>query len=107
MERNIKKRLEYLREQIREECVSYGEIVELQSLKEHIEEGDVELLEYAGVPEFEEENEDEATKDAIQKEILAILDNQIEEEISMMKMYTVAEIAREVLLDVKNDVVKF
>ena len=47
----IKKRLEYLRKQIRLECISYGEIYELQSLKEHIEEGDVELLQWANVPE--------------------------------------------------------
>jgi len=44
-------RLEYLREQIRSECISYGEIAELQSLVEHIEPGDVELLEWAGVKE--------------------------------------------------------
>jgi len=40
----IKQRLEYLREQIRAENISYGEICELQSLKEHIENNDVELL---------------------------------------------------------------
>jgi hypothetical protein len=48
----IKKRLEYLRQELRAERISYGELVELQSLAEHIEEGDVELLEAAGVPEF-------------------------------------------------------
>ena len=47
-----KKRLEYLREELRGERISYGEIVELQSLIPHIEPGDVELLEAAGVPEF-------------------------------------------------------
>jgi hypothetical protein len=36
--------------------MSYGELAELQSLAQHIEPGDVELLEAAGVPEFEEEN---------------------------------------------------
>ena len=51
----IKERLEYLRGELRAERMSYGELVELQSLKEHIEPGDVELLEAAGVPEFEEE----------------------------------------------------
>lgn len=43
----IKQRLEYLREQIKAECISYSEIYELQSLKEHIESGDVELLQWA------------------------------------------------------------
>ena len=46
-----KERLEYLRKQIQNECISYGEIAELQSLKEHIDAGDIELLEWAGVPE--------------------------------------------------------
>lgn len=52
--KEIKKRLEYLRQELRAERISYGELVELvelQSLAEHIEEGDVELLEAAGVPE--------------------------------------------------------
>jgi hypothetical protein len=46
-----KARLEYLRGELRAERISYGEIAELQSLAEHIEKGDVELLEAAGVPE--------------------------------------------------------
>ena len=46
-------RLEYLRTQIRGECISYGEIAELESLAIHIGPGDVELLEWAGVPEEE------------------------------------------------------
>lgn len=49
----IKKRLEYLRGQLRAERISYGEIAELQALAAYIEPGDVELLEAAGVPEFE------------------------------------------------------
>ena len=49
-----KERLEYLRYQLRAECISWGEIAELESLAGHIEPGDVELLEAAGVPEFEE-----------------------------------------------------
>lgn len=51
----IKQRLEYLRGEIRAERISYSEIYELQSLKEHIEDGDIELLQWAGVDEFEEE----------------------------------------------------
>lgn len=49
-------RLEYLRGQLRAECISYGELAELQSLAEFIEPGDVELLEPAGVPEFPEDS---------------------------------------------------
>lgn len=47
----IKERLEYLRQQIREECISYSEIAELQSLAEYIDADDVELLQWAGVEE--------------------------------------------------------
>jgi hypothetical protein len=53
----IKQRLEELRVEIQAERISIGEILELQSLAEHIEKGDVELLQWAGVPEFED-NED-------------------------------------------------
>ena len=51
--KNIKKRLEYLRHELRAERISYGELNELQSLAEYIEPDDVELLEAAGVPEFD------------------------------------------------------
>jgi uncharacterized pyridoxal phosphate-containing UPF0001 family protein len=47
----IKKRLEEIRQEIRAEQISYGEIVELQSLSKYIDENDVELLEWAGVKE--------------------------------------------------------
>ncbi len=50
----IQQRLEYLRGELRAERISYGELAELQSLAGHIEPGDVELLEAAGVPEFPE-----------------------------------------------------
>jgi hypothetical protein len=50
---DIKQRLEYLRTQIESEDISYGEIAELQSLAEYIDAGDVVLLEWAGVPEFD------------------------------------------------------
>jgi hypothetical protein len=53
--KTIKKRLEYLRQELRAERMSWGELAELQSLSKHIDPGDVELLEAAGVPEFEEE----------------------------------------------------
>ena len=51
MKSNIKKRLEYLRKQIYKENISYGEIAELQSLAKHIDNNDVELLQWAGVKE--------------------------------------------------------
>ncbi len=44
-------RLEYLRGQIRAEQISMGECIELQGLADEIDPGDVELLEWAGVPE--------------------------------------------------------
>jgi len=47
-------RLEYLRRELRAERISYGELAELQGLAPFIAPGDVELLEAAGVPEFEE-----------------------------------------------------
>lgn len=43
--------LECLRSQLNAECISYDELHELQSLVEYIDEGDVQLLEAAGVPE--------------------------------------------------------
>ena len=50
--KQIKSRLEYLRNELRNERISYGELTELQSLAEYIDKSDVELLEAAGVPEF-------------------------------------------------------
>ena len=48
-------RLEYLRSQIRAESISMSELVELQGMTDQIDPSDVELLEWAGVPEFTEE----------------------------------------------------
>ena len=48
----IAERLEYLRSQIDAESISWGEIAELQGLADHIDPSDVQLLEWAGVPEF-------------------------------------------------------
>jgi len=45
------RRLEYLRGEIQKECISYGEIAELQSLAKYIDSSDVELLQWAGVDE--------------------------------------------------------
>lgn len=49
-----KSRLEELRTELRAERISTGELIELQGLAEHIDAGDVELLEAAGFPEFPE-----------------------------------------------------
>jgi len=46
-----KQRLEEIRQAIREGSVSYGEIAELQNMSHLIDEGDVELKEWAGLPE--------------------------------------------------------
>lgn len=52
--KTIEKRLEQLRKELRAERISYGELAELQSLAKYIDKNDVELLEAAGVPEFDE-----------------------------------------------------
>lgn len=44
-------RLRYLRNELRLERISYGELAELESLREYIAPSDVELLEAIGVPE--------------------------------------------------------
>ena len=49
--KEIKKRLDYLRGEIKAKRISYGEIIELQLLKKHIAPGDVELLEWAEIDE--------------------------------------------------------
>jgi hypothetical protein len=51
-------RLEEIRAEIRAERISYGELAELANLVEFIDPGDVELLEWAGVPEFPNEEGD-------------------------------------------------
>jgi hypothetical protein len=56
MASEIAARLEYLRGLIEAECISYGEIAELESLAAHIDSADVLLLQWAGVPEFNEES---------------------------------------------------
>lgn len=47
----IKKRLEQIRQALRDQNISYGELAELQGLVEYIDFADVELLEPAGVKE--------------------------------------------------------
>lgn len=53
-ESDVQDRLEYLRGELQAERISYEELMELQSLAEHIDPSDVELLEAAGVEEFPE-----------------------------------------------------
>ena len=52
--KRIIKRLKYLRTELRNERISYGELAELAGLAKYIDPEDTELLEVAGVPEFEE-----------------------------------------------------
>ena len=59
----VKERLEELREEIREERISTGEILELESLKEYIDPSDVELLQWAGVEEYPEDEDDDKYAD--------------------------------------------
>lgn len=55
---HIKERLDYLKNEIVNERISYLEIAELQDLAEYtIQEGDLLLMQLAGVPEFSEEEE--------------------------------------------------
>lgn len=44
-------RLEYLRQELRAERISIGELVELQSLAKYIDKDDLELLEASGIKE--------------------------------------------------------
>ena len=50
--KRIECRLEYLRGEIEAERISYSGIAELEGLAEHIDPGDILLLEWAGVPEI-------------------------------------------------------
>jgi len=54
-EQEAKQRIEEIRAEILAETVSYNEVTELESLAECIDEDDVLMLQWAGVPEFEEE----------------------------------------------------
>lgn len=61
---HVKERFEYLRGEIDNERISYAELHELQSLAAFIDDGDKQLLEWAGVPEFPEENSNGYTEDS-------------------------------------------
>lgn len=51
-------RVEQLRSKVEAESISYGEIAELESLAEYIDPSDVLLLQWAGVSEFPEDEEE-------------------------------------------------
>lgn len=68
--KEIKKRLEYLRGELKAERMSYDELHELQSYAALIDDGDVELLEAAGVAEFSKRT---STKELV-KQIAATLE---------------------------------
>lgn len=72
----IKQRLEELRKELRAERISTGELLELQSLSKYIDKGDVELLEAAGVPEFDEDETTDlfATPELIPDNVRAVFD---------------------------------
>ena len=57
MPETIKDRLERLRAAIVAEDISYGELAELEDLARYIDPGDTLLLEWAGVPEFPEDDQ--------------------------------------------------
>jgi hypothetical protein len=70
-----KQRLEELRKEIQAERISTGELLELQSLIPYIDKGDVELLEWAGVPETTDLFE---TPELIPDNVRAVLDSYLE-----------------------------
>lgn len=51
--KQAKIRLEGIRKALKNGNISYGELAELQGLVNYIDEGDVELQEAAGLPEYE------------------------------------------------------
>jgi hypothetical protein len=63
-------RLEELRAVIRAECISYGELAELADLAPYIDPSDVELLQWAGVPEFPDDTMDADTGEAFNRAII-------------------------------------
>lgn len=105
-EKAAKKRLEQLRKALRAEKISYGELAELESLKEYIDENDVELRQAAGIPEFEDEDEyakgGEISKEDI--EILGIPRNKITEKewASILRMAKYQDGATYILKDEKG-----
>lgn len=48
--KQIEKRLNYLRNEIEKEQISYYEMTELQDLSKYIDKNDIFLLQWAGIP---------------------------------------------------------
>jgi len=69
-----KQRLEELRKEIQAERISTGELLELQSLIPYIDKGDVELLEWAGVPETDEPTDLFDTPELIPDNVRAVFE---------------------------------
>jgi len=70
----VKQRLEELRAEIKAERISTGELLELQSLIPYIDKGDVELLEWAGVPETDETTDLFETPELIPDNVRAVFE---------------------------------
>lgn len=75
---DIPARLEYLRSQIEAECISTAEIVELQDLADHIDRADVLLLQWAGVPEFPEDEDAQETDEEFEAREAGYTDEEFE-----------------------------
>ena len=65
-DKDIQDRLEYLRGEIEAERISQEELLELQELAEYIDPGDILLLQWAGVPEFRNEEVDDLFREVVQ-----------------------------------------
>lgn len=90
----IKQRLEYLRGELRAERISYGELSELQSLVPHIEPGDMELLEAAGVPEEEANSMSVRSSVPFKKELYSVAARKLTPEELMQAAYLCARDCR-------------
>ncbi len=91
-----KKRLEYLRQEIEAERISYQEIAELQSLADHIDKNDTLLLQWAGVKENEPDNM-EKLKDHLLTEALNFINNSDSITLNNEEAQKMEEKAREIL----------
>ena len=89
----IERRLEEIRIEIRAERISLGEIAELESLSKHIDKNDVELLEWAGVDEFEEDETEYTLDDETINDIV------INERIRQEELFEYQIIHRESFID--------
>jgi hypothetical protein len=72
----VKSSLAMFRRLIKKERMGYGDIAELQELAEYIPMGDVQLLEWAGIPEYPEVDTAEVDRltTIIESEILKFVD---------------------------------